>query len=184
MVSKTQLIDEILELVDASPLTEVEIAPLLLKYIDGLDFDKEQKVRCDFDSVLSDLSRIKDIRYRGCNLTASSGRKFLSHNCLIASTMERVEKLKQIERDSINKGTKNIHHIETNSGIAIQGSTLSEIDFRPSIYPPTEQKTEADRHGQNTSGGKLITKRIVEIIIMVIGGLIVAYLIFKFGWNK
>lgn len=99
MVSKSQLIDEVLVLVDAMPLTEIDVKPILDKYTNGVDFNGQKTIRQNLDSAISDLVRVKDIRSRNCNFSASSGGQFLSNSGLVASTLERKEKLEQIERD-------------------------------------------------------------------------------------
>lgn len=184
MVSKAQLIDEILELVDSSPMTEVEIAPILLKHIDGLDFDAEQKVRCVLDSALSDLDRIKDIRYRGCNLSASSGRKFLSHNCLVAGTIERVEKLKQIERENRNHSKTNNLYVGVNKGVVAQDSVLSDTDFRPLEKPIAQPNQNIPKNKIIAAINwtwDIITKH--PLISGIIGTVIAGYIIWRLGWN-
>ncbi len=135
MVSKAQLIDEVLALVDATPLTEIDVRPILDKYTNGVDFNGQKTIRQNLDSAISDLVRIKDIRSRNCNFSASSGGQFLSNSGLVASTIERKEKLEQIERDKNKKGVTNNQYIGVNNGTAAQGSTLSETDFRPLEKP-------------------------------------------------
>lgn len=99
MVSKAQLIDEVLLLVDATPLTEVDVKPIIEKYSIGLSFNKQRVLRGLLDSALSELDKNGDITRRNLNFSASSGGQWMSSSGLVASTLKRKEKLEQIERD-------------------------------------------------------------------------------------
>ena len=104
MVSDGQLINELLALVDSTPLTKVDFAPLLEKYSNGLDFNEQRQVRGAFRRCLLDLKKNEDIDYYDTeiNISVSSGGIWSGHGGLIKSTLKRKEKLEQIERDKKN----------------------------------------------------------------------------------
>lgn len=191
--------NELLELLYANTGKWIEVNPLLEKYC-GTETsfapDDHTLLNCR-NNITADLRELKNqmgwiyLHPEGYNtghhLNHDTGKRQFLFNDVVKAKMTMKGELeygKIKKEEAALPPITNIQNIGTNSGVAIQGSALSEIDFRPSINPPTEQNIEAPKQGKNTSGGKLIKKRIVEIIVMVIGGLILAFLIFKFGWNK
>lgn len=81
--------------------------------------------------------------------------------------------------------SKNIQNIGVNYGIAAQDSGFKNLqaDFQPTTNPTTVQNIEAPSTGTKTSIGKFIMNNIVWVIITTVaGGLIVGFLLYKFGW--
>jgi hypothetical protein len=101
MISKSDLIKELLALVDSSPLTDVNVRDILETHSNGLDFKSQQNLRNNLDEVLILLKNSGDIEYNNCNFSVSVGCEFVNNSGLIKSTINRVQKLEQIERDKL-----------------------------------------------------------------------------------
>lgn len=56
------------------------------------------------------------------------------------------------------------------------------LDIRPKTYPSTAATIEAAKTGIRTSLGKFIMKHVVPIVITILTSLLIAYLIYQFGW--
>jgi hypothetical protein len=174
MVSESGIIKEILELVDAMPLENVNISSILEKHSVGLNFNEQRVLRNTLSAALSLLKTNGDITYNQANLNinASSGGKWGSNSGLIKSTLKRKEKLEQIGREN-NPPHLSIGDVK-NSTI-IQGSVLddSAITHKVKITPKI-----------NDAPHKWYTSIVVKYFIFpLIFGLILAYLVYRFGWN-
>jgi Mn-dependent DtxR family transcriptional regulator len=79
-----------------------------------------------------------------------------------------------------SRSVQNIQNIETNYGIASQSSETSLRDFQPTINPPVQPAKADAKEGIMTSVGKFIFKNIIVVIIV---GVILAFIVWKLGWN-
>jgi len=107
MISKGDLITELLQLVDSNPLTEIEINPIIEKHSIGLNFNEQRVLRANLSSSIIELIKNGDITSRNISISASSGEIWLNSSGVISSTLNRKEKLEQIEREKLlNKPQK------------------------------------------------------------------------------
>jgi len=107
MISKGDLITELLQLVDSNPLTEIEINPIIEKHSIGLNFNEQRVLRSNLSSSIIELMKNGDITGRNISISASSGEIWLNSSGVISSTLNRKEKLEQLKRELIaNKPPK------------------------------------------------------------------------------
>jgi hypothetical protein len=177
MISKGDLITELLQLVDNTQLTEIELYPIIEKYSIGLDFNEQKTFRNNLDSAIHELELNGYITKHNLNFSASSGGIWFSSSGSITGTLKRKEK-----KEQENNSGALIQKIENNYGLASQNSDLKylQADFQPITNPPIVQKTEQAKQGIISSIGMWILTNIVAVII---SGLILALIIYKLGWN-
>ncbi len=89
------------------------------------------------------------------------------------------------EEEESKPDPSQIINVGSNSGIIGHGSTFQDFDFRPDRYPSQIPTQEAVTTPANKEGVKNGTAEIVRnTIITIISGLIIAYIVYKLGWNK
>ncbi len=186
--------DDLLELLLAHVGEYIDITPLIDKYCgygDEFESGDETKINCRLNINLH-LRELKEMGWvnttgelnTGHHMNHQTGKRefILDYPVKVRMTMKGELKYKALTKQK-NPTVTNIQHIGINSGAAIQGSTLFETDFQHSTNPTTVQNIETPSTGTKTSLGKFIINNIVWVIITtVIGGLIVGFLLYKFGW--
>lgn len=190
---------ELLELLYANSGEYVDVNPLMEKYC-GTETSFETGdytlVNCR-NNITTDLRELKNqmgwicLHPEGYNtghqLNHDTGKRQFLFNDRVKAKMTMKGELEygKIKKDEINepKNETGIKIGDGFSGVFVHSSDLSETDFRPSINPTTVQNIEAPRTGTKTSIGKFIMNNIVWVVITtVIAGLIVGFLLYKFGW--
>lgn len=188
---------ELLELLYANSGDYVDINPIMEKYCGtetSFDTGDYSLVKCR-NKISADLIELKskmgwinltrDGYNTGHHLNHTTGKREFLFNDIIKAQMTMKGELeygKMKKEETTVSPITNIQHIGTNSGVAIQSSVLDEAAFLPSTNPTTVQNIEAPRTGTKTSLGKFIMNNIVVIVVTVIAGLIVGFLLYKFGW--
>lgn len=149
------------------------------------------KCRLKINLVLSELKDMKwiliDPRWgfsSSHKLDPYSNRRYFTYEQPVRArltTLGEVEYKKSKQEQP--KPTNEIKIGDGFSGVLVHNSDLSETDFRPITNPTTVQNIEAPSTGTKTSIGKFIMNNIIWVTITtIIGGLIVGFLIYKFGW--
>lgn len=188
--------DELLKLLLDNVGEFVDITHLVDKYCgEGNTFDDgdDTKIKCRLNINLH-LRELKDLGW--INMTTQGGlsashkmnhdigkRQFtLDYPVKVRMTTNGEIGYKAMIKQETPSVT-NIQTIGVSNGIAAQQFDLKNLDaaFQPTTNPPIVQNTEAAKHGIITSIGKWILNHIVAVII---AGLILAFIIYKLGWNK
>lgn len=107
MISKNDLITELLSLIDENPLTEIDVKPILEKHSAGLDFNEQKILRSNLDSAARQLEDAGYLTKYNFNFSASYGENWASSSGMITGTIKRKEKSEQLKRELIaNKPPK------------------------------------------------------------------------------
>lgn len=182
MVSKSQIITELLELVDSNPLNKVDFAPILEKHCAGLSFEEQRQVRGIIRGSLLELKQNEDIDYYDAeiHISVSVAQQWQGNGGLIRSTLKRKEKLERIERENrlhtIHYEDKSVKFEKGSSGTVLHGSTVSNSSIENS-------SSRSKSNPEPSKFVKFISHPVVKVILYLAGGLIIAYLIYRFGWN-
>ena len=94
----TDLTKDLLNLADATPLTDVDIKPIVEKYSIGKDFNEQQKLRTEIERILIELRKNEEIFYVDSSIHISVSRAgiFSSWSGIIRSTYKR-QKEKELD---------------------------------------------------------------------------------------
>jgi hypothetical protein len=177
--------DQLLELLLANVGEFVDLTTLIDKHCgvgNTFDNDDDTKIKCRLNVNLH-LRELRDLGW--INLNPQNGlstshsmnhevgkRQFtLDYPVKARMTTKGEFEYKRTKRES---ETSNIQNIGVNYGIAAQ---VSQLMTTPQIIKTTEESHK----GTLTSIGKWMLNNIVAVII---AGLILAFIIYKLGWNK
>jgi hypothetical protein len=178
-MDRLQLRLDVYDMIDTHPMQDVDIAPLIEKYSEGLDIMQQRSVRVTIRSTLTDMKKDGEIEFNDSvigNITTTMASVFVGSGGFIRSTWKYVkEKEKQADKK------ENSIQVGTNYGIVSQDSETSLRDFQPTMNPPITPTTDAAKEGIITSIGKWILK---NIIVVIITSLIVAFIVYKLRWNN
>lgn len=191
--------DELLEYLFEHPGEMMDISFLAIKYCDiradGIfdgEGDKTISKLLGLNRVLGELEDMKWINcYPKGGFTAGhtgageAGKRKLIFPLGASARMTTLGELeyKKLKKEELETNKANIGSF---TGVFIQGSSLSETDFRPEINPvanpPIAPTVDATKQGINTRIGNWLAKNTTAIIVSIVSGLIVAFLAWKFGW--
>jgi hypothetical protein len=169
-MDKLQLTKELLELVDASPLAEVDTAPLLEKRIAGMEIEEQRSVRCAFLDTLRNLKKHGEIDFYegGAPITLTRQGQFINNSIKIKSTYQR---LKEMEA----KKDKNDSAHTYNIGGDVVGSILGSQSLEAARISPTIHTTK------NTPNKNAKIKSLLEYaawVAGIVGTLLLIYELF------
>jgi hypothetical protein len=177
-MNRAELTTELLNLVDASPMSYVDIAPIIEKYTENKEYDVQTSIRVTITEILRELQKNGEIDYNKndiVNILVAAYRQFDESSLLIRSTYKRQ---KEIETKKEEKPVS--FNFEDNSINAEKIDTLIKDsqfrDFRPSKTP--EINTNDSMHTKQRN--PLLTwiiKHIWQIVIGVVIVLISSYII-------
>lgn len=130
---------EILSLLDQNPLNNVEVAPIIEKFTDGLNIDEQAIVRLNIESILSEMKNQGDITfYEGSlGITGRSGGVFFKNSILIRTTI-------QYEKEKETKPKTHSIYVEGGMMGNINTGNVGGNLHQENINKPTFGKAEED----------------------------------------
>jgi hypothetical protein len=108
MIDRYQLTKDILALADSTPLSNIDIAPIIERYSANLEMEQQRSLRVTIMAILRELKENKEIDYYEGNfmITASQAGVFMGNGGMIRSTHKRqteIEKSKPMATAAANK---------------------------------------------------------------------------------
>jgi hypothetical protein len=182
-----QLLEHSGEYVDIMPIVEKHFGEI--KTFES-DDDTVPRNRLKINEILRELAQMNWIKVTPQN-GFSNGHHMnhqimkreyiLDHPVKARMTTQGEIEYKKVKREQEQKLSI---HVSGDIVGSIVGSHAHDLDFRPKINPTIPAVAEPNKAGQKISLGKWIIKHIVPIIITICSGLLIAYLAYRFGWNK
>ncbi len=177
-MDRLQVTKDLIDLVNSDPMNNVEIAPIIEKYSEGLDFRGQSSVRANIQTIIRKFVDNGDMEIGdpGINhITTSQNQEFLNSGGKIRSTwkfeQERQNKLE-------NKQSVQIGELKGNY---VGGDMInSSQDFSTHLPAETPQPKQNKMMIAITAVGKFIITSGWKIAI----GLIVIYIAYKLGFSK
>jgi len=134
MIDKYELIKEILRLVDSQPLTNIDMAPIIVSNSVNLTFEEKRTLRLMIVNILRELRKNEQIEFYDGNLMIHMHESgvFIADGCLIRGTYKRL-----IENEKNNKtaNTKKIQ-LATRRNI-LDGFSITRISWHGDMDQPS-----------------------------------------------
>ena len=181
-MNRNDLTKELLSLVDANPLTYVDILPIVERSTENLEFHEETRIRVTIADILRDLKEHGEIEYSNDSvfeITVSSFREFESSSALIKSSYKRQ---KEIENNMTKQPTYNFGDNfkgNVNTGTMTGNQEASFFEERP-MPQPNKEPIAPQKNAIQRAWHWLMTN---PMATTVIGGTMVAviiYFLFKY----
>lgn len=182
-MDKVAVANEILNLVDLSPMDYVDISSILEKYSEGQDTFNQAQPRVSIIRILRELRNNGEIEYMdedAAKITMSQYGQFVENSLLIKGTYKR-----QKEIENRKEGKPFSIHFEDNSikareiGILVKDSQFRDLESRPNINPGSQTKPIIPTKAKYPLP-KWIIKHIWQIVSGVIIVLISSYIIYHY----
>lgn len=134
IMDRDKITKDILRLVDASPMSYVDIAPIIEKYTEDVDYEIEGSIRVGITQVLRELQINNEIDYNknaAANINISAYRRYEENSLLIRSTYKRQ---KEIESKKEEKEHDSIKIVGNVTQSVIGNQSLDKININPTTH--------------------------------------------------